>query len=64
MLADALTRRGVAVLRLDDRGVGGSARGGPNDTDRDFATDTEAALTWLRTQPDIDKTRLGLIGHS
>lgn len=62
--ADALTRRGVAVLRYDDRGVGGSGGGTPEETTADFATDAAAALAYLRTRPEIDGRRIGLIGHS
>ena len=62
--ADALTRRGVAVLRYDDRGVGGSGGGTPAETTADFATDAAAAMAWLRTRPEIDGRRIGLIGHS
>ncbi len=63
-IADTLARRGIAVLRLDDRGVGGS--GGPvaSATSRDFANDIRTALAWLRRQPGIDGKRLGLVGHS
>lgn len=63
-VADTLGRRGIAVLRLDDRGVGGSARGPENPTSADFANDIRAALSYLRTRPEIDKRRLGLVGHS
>lgn len=63
-IADTLSRRGVAVLRLDDRGVGGSDAGSPTATSADYADDIRAALAWLRTRPDIDSTRLGLVGHS
>lgn len=62
--ADALTRRGVAVLRYDDRGVGGSGGGTPDETTADFATDAAAALAYLRSRPEIDGRRIGLIGHS
>lgn len=64
VLADALTRRGIAVLRVDDRGVGGSSRGRQDPTTADFATDAEAGLAWLRQRNDIDSSRIGLIGHS
>lgn len=63
-VADALGRRGIAVLRLDDRGVGGSdapARGATSET---FADDVEDALAWLRARPDVDRGRLALLGHS
>ena len=62
--ADALTRRGVAVLRYDDRGVGGSGGGSNDDTTADFATDARAAMDYLRTRPEIDANRIGLMGHS
>jgi alpha-beta hydrolase superfamily lysophospholipase len=63
-IADTLGRRGIAVLRLDDRGIGGSDAGPPGATSADFATDIEAALAFLRTRGDIDPTRLALVGHS
>lgn len=63
-IADTLSRRGVAVLRLDDRGVGGSGAGPANATSADFADDIRAALDWLRQRPDVDAGRLGLVGHS
>ena len=64
VLADALTRRGVAVLRVDDRGVGGSSPGAQDATTADYATDVEAGLAWLRARKDIDPGRVGLLGHS
>ncbi|MBO9575562.1 MAG: alpha/beta fold hydrolase [Sphingobium sp.] len=64
VLADALTRRGVAVLRLDDRGIGGSHGGLPNPTTADFASDVEAGVAWLKTRPGLDPKRIGLLGHS
>lgn len=65
VIADALTRRGVAVLRVDDRGVGGSAAGDSGKaTSADFATDVEAGVAFLRGRKDIDPDRIGLIGHS
>jgi dienelactone hydrolase len=63
-IADTLSRRGMAVLRLDDRGVGGSDAGPGTATSADYADDIRAALAWLRTRPEIDSTRLGLVGHS
>lgn len=62
--ADALTRRGVAVLRYDDRGVGGSGGGSNDDTTADFASDARAAMDYLKTRPEIDGDRIGLMGHS
>jgi len=64
VLSDALTRRGIAVLRVDDRGMGGSTGDFTNSTTGDFATDVEASLAYLRTRPEVDKRHLGLIGHS
>lgn len=64
VIADYLTRRDIAVLRVDDRGVGGSERG-PNDvTSEDFATDVVAGVAYLRARSEIDPDRVGLIGHS
>lgn len=64
VLADYLTRHGIAVLRVDDRGTAQSqgdfsASGLP-----DFDTDAQAALAYLRRRPDIDTARIGVIGHS
>jgi pimeloyl-ACP methyl ester carboxylesterase len=64
VLADALTRRGLAVLRSDDRGVGGSDPGPAGATTKDFAGDVAAAVAYLETRPDIDRRHIGLIGHS
>ena len=62
-LADTLGRRGIAVLRLDDRGAGSDA--GPGTvTTADFADDIRAAVAWLRARPEIDPARIGLVGHS
>ncbi len=63
-IADTLARRGIATLRLDDRGMNGSSPGPANATSADFANDIRAALAWLRAQPEIDGNRLGLVGHS
>ncbi|MDB5719678.1 MAG: alpha/beta hydrolase [Alphaproteobacteria bacterium] len=64
VLADALTRRGIAVLRVDDRGIGASTGDFPHATTADFATDTEAGMVFLASRPEIDRRRIGLIGHS
>jgi hypothetical protein len=63
-VADTLGRRGIAVLRLDDRGAGGSDVGPAGPTSADFADDIRAGLAYLRTRSEIDGTRLGLVGHS
>ncbi|MDX2261441.1 MAG: alpha/beta fold hydrolase [Gemmatimonadales bacterium] len=62
-VADTLARHGIAVLRLDDRGVGGSG-GEINGTSADFADDIRAAVAFLRTRPEIDPARIALVGHS
>jgi dienelactone hydrolase len=63
-LADTLGRRGIAVLRLDDRGVGGSDLGPMTVTSADFADDIRAGIAYLRSRPEIDGSRVGIVGHS
>ncbi|USI73581.1 alpha/beta hydrolase family protein [Sphingomonas morindae] len=62
--ADTLTRRGIAVLRVDDRQVGGSTGEVRTATTADFAGDVAAGVAFLRTRRDIDPHRIGLMGHS
>ena len=62
-VASALARQGVAVLRLDDRGVGQSGGNGATATTADLVRDAQAALTYLRLRPSLDATRAGIIGH-
>ena len=64
VLADHLTRQGIAVLRYDERGVGSSTGNFVQANSRDFAADVEAAMTYLQSRRDIDPDRVGLIGHS
>ena len=64
LLADALTREGIAVLRYDDRGVGESTGDFATATTTDFASDAEAAIAYLLTRDDINPDQIGLIGHS
>ena len=64
VLADYLSRRGVAVLRVDDRGVGGSTGSIKTSTSEDFAGDVLAGLDFLKGRKEIDARKLGLIGHS
>jgi Dipeptidyl aminopeptidases/acylaminoacyl-peptidases len=63
-IADSLGRRGIAVLRMDDRGVGQSGGTFKGTTHDEFAEDARAGLAYLRTRNEIDTTRLGLVGHS
>jgi len=64
VIADHLTRQGVAVLRYDDRGVGGSTGSVAASTSEDFADDVLAAVAFLEQRSDIDSEKIGLIGHS
>ena len=64
VLADHLTRAGIAVLRVDDRGVGESTGSAIDATSEDFAGDALAGVNFLRTRDEIDKQKIGLIGHS
>ena len=64
VLADYLTRNGIAVLRYDDRGVGQSGGKFAGATTEDFAADAEAAFIYLKSKPDINKKKIGLMGHS
>ena len=64
VLADYLTRNGIAVLRCDDRGVGKSTGAFAKANSRDFATDVEAAVAYLKTRKDVNLKQIGLIGHS
>jgi dienelactone hydrolase len=65
-IADTLGRRGVAVLRYDDRGVGESTgrESAMRATSADFADDVRAVIAYLRTRPDVDPDRIMLAGHS
>lgn len=64
VIADHLSRNGIAVLRYDDRGVGDSKGSFAGATSDDFATDAEAAVTFVKTRKEIDAKRIGLLGHS
>jgi pimeloyl-ACP methyl ester carboxylesterase len=64
VLADYLTRNGIAVLRCDDRGVAASEGTQKGATSADFATDVAAAIAYLKTRKDINKKQIGLLGHS
>lgn len=64
VLADHLTRQGVAVLRVDDRGIGGSSRGPSDVTSLDFAQDVIGGVSFLKSHEEINPGQIGLIGHS
>lgn len=64
VLADHLTKNGIAVLRYDDRGVNKSKGNFGKATSADFATDVDAAVQYLKTRKEIDAKKIGLIGHS
>ncbi|HKP87344.1 MAG TPA: alpha/beta fold hydrolase [Blastocatellia bacterium] len=65
-IAEALAARGIAVLRVDDRGVGKSKGRETLDksTSADFADDVRAEIEYLRRRGDIDPARIALVGHS
>lgn len=62
--ADTLGRRGIAVLRLDDRGVNGSGGDVAKATSADFADDIRAGVAFLRARAEVDPARIALFGHS
>lgn len=65
VLSDHLTRQGIAVLRYDDRGTAESEGDFSAATSFDFASDVEAAMTYLQTRSDlVDVDKIGLVGHS
>ncbi|AMJ64452.1 alpha/beta hydrolase [Hymenobacter sp. PAMC 26628] len=64
VLADYLSRRGIAVLRFDDRGVGQSGGSQATSTSADYAADARAALAFVRARPGIAPAHVGLLGHS
>lgn len=64
VLADHLTRKGIAVLRFDDRGTGKSGGDFKSSTSADFCKDVAAAVNYLKSRKEINKSKIGLIGHS
>ncbi|MFZ2497586.1 alpha/beta hydrolase family protein [Methanosarcina sp.] len=64
VLSDYLTRQGIAVLRFDDRSVGGSTGNFSKATTEDFAGDVLSGIEYLKSRKDIDSSKIGLIGHS
>jgi uncharacterized protein len=64
LIAEYMGQRGIAVLRYDDRGVGGSTGSMARSTTEDFAADALAAMAWLAKRPEINARQIGLVGHS
>jgi len=64
IIADHFTRNGIAVLRYDDRGVGGSSGSVSESTSEDFAGDVIEAMRFLQARDDIEPNAIGLLGHS
>jgi pimeloyl-ACP methyl ester carboxylesterase len=64
LIADALTRKDIAVLRYDKRGVGKSTGNPDTATTMDLAADAQAGLAFLKSRKEIDRAKIGLIGHS
>lgn len=64
VLADYLTRRGIAVLRVDDRGIGKSTGAFGKATTKDFAGDVRAGVKYLKSRSDVITKKIGLLGHS
>ena len=64
VISDYFTKNGIAVLRYDDRGVGQSKGDFNSATTADFANDAESAIAYLKTRNEIDKKKIGLVGHS
>ena len=64
VIADYLTRHSIAVLRFDDRGTGKSGGAFQGATTTDFATDVQAAVNYLQGRTEINKKKIGLVGHS
>jgi fermentation-respiration switch protein FrsA (DUF1100 family) len=64
VLADYLTRRGIAVLRVDDRGIGKSTGSFAKATTEDFAGDALAGVEYLKSLKEINPKQIGLLGHS
>src|SRR6266478_3696271 len=64
VLADHLTRAGIAVLRCDDRGVANSTGDFAGATHTDFVEDALAGVAWLKGRSEVDPRHIGLLGHS
>jgi pimeloyl-ACP methyl ester carboxylesterase len=63
-IADALSRNGIVVLRVDDRGAGRSSGQKQLSSIQQLACDLVAGAAFLKTRPEVNPKRLGIIGHS
>ncbi len=64
VIADALTRNGFVVLRVDDRGMGNSTGDFATSTTADFVNDVNASVEYLKTRHEVNDKKIGLLGHS
>ena len=64
VISDYLTRNGIAVLRVDDRGIGKSTGDRSKATTEDFVKDVLSSVEFLKTRNEINQAKIGLIGHS
>ncbi|WEK20902.1 MAG: alpha/beta fold hydrolase [Candidatus Pedobacter colombiensis] len=64
VMADHLSRNGIAVLRVDDRGIGQTTGNVSDATSADFAKDVLVGVDYLKSRKDLDLGKIGLIGHS
>lgn len=64
VIADYLSRKGFIILRVDDRGIGKSTGNFSEATSEDFANDVNSSINYLLSRPEVDKKKLGLLGHS
>ncbi len=64
VIADYLTRRGIAILRVDDRGVGGSTGKSTETSIEEMADDVVTGVEFLKGRKEIDAKHIGVIGHS
>ena len=64
VIADYLTKNGIAVLRVDDRGKGKTTGNFGTSTSENFAADAEAGINYLKTLRNVDPNNIGIIGHS
>ncbi|MBF4486480.1 MULTISPECIES: S9 family peptidase [unclassified Flavobacterium] len=64
VLSDYLTKKGIAILRFDDRGAGESTGDYTKASTIDFTRDVQAGVDYLKTRKEINKSKIGLIGHS